>query len=65
MAKLIFFESIIAYCNIQDVHAVQYFSTGICNGNPLLAEAAAADVTVMIQVIYFSGVFYKDSDFQN
>jgi len=35
MDKLIFCKSIIAYCNIHDVHPVPYFSAGACSSNPL------------------------------
>lgn len=58
--KLICFRSIIACCDIHDVQSLEYFSPGICSDNPLcLLEAAAADVTVMIQVMCFSEVFVK------
>lgn len=60
MVKIICFRSIIACFNIHDVQSLEYFIPGICSDNPLcLLEAAAADVTVMIQVMYFSEVFCK------
>lgn len=65
MVKFICSRSIIVCCNIHYVESLEYFSPGICSDNPLcLLEAPAADVTVMMQVMYFPEIFYKGLHFQ-
>lgn len=65
MVKLVCSRSIIACCNIHYVQSLEYFSPGICSVNPLcLLEAPAADVTVMMQVMYIPEVFYQGLHFQ-